>query len=188
MKGVPGIINLQRRGVLPDLDYVFNHLVNRVPLAGLRMRAYAALGVEFDDVRSSMISLGVEVWRGNALSIGARSAIGQRCYLDARAGIRIEADVSISREVCVLTAEHDLESPDFGASLAPVHFGERSWIGTRALVLPGVRIGEGAVVGAGAVVTGDVEPYSVVAGIPAKVLRKRPEPMSYELGWRPDWY
>src|SRR5580700_5276894 len=98
------------------------------------MRAYASLGVEFDDREHAMISLGVEMWRGNALSMARGSTIGQRCYIDARAGIRLESDVSISREVCVLTATHEVDSPDFAASLAPVHFAPRCWIGTRAVV------------------------------------------------------
>ena len=179
---------LQRVAPLPDVDYLLNHVVNRIPLASARMRVYASLGVEFDDVNSVMIALGVEMWRGNALSIGSKSVIGQRCYIDARAGIRVEPDVSISREVCVLTATHVVDSPSFGATLAPVHFGARSWVGTRAMVLPGVSVGEGAVVAAGAVLTRDVAPYTVVAGVPAKPIGQRPQPMSYELDWRQDWY
>ena len=117
-----------------------------------------------------------------------RSVIGQRCYVDARAGIRVESDVSISREVCILTATHKVNCPDFSPTFGPVHFAPRSWIGMRAVILPGVNIGEGAVVGAGAVVSGDVAPYTVVGGVPAKVLGKRVEPMSYELDWRPNWF
>ncbi len=182
------IMRLQLAGAVPDQDYVLNHLVNRVPLVAARMRAYAALGVQLDDIDSANISLGVEMWAGHELSMGARSTIGQCCYIDARGGIRVEADVSISREVCVLTAAHEPDSPDFAAGLAPVHFGPRSWIATRAVILPGVRIGEGAVVAAGAVVAGDVEPYMVVGGVPAKEIGKRRAPMSYELDFRPSWY
>jgi acetyltransferase-like isoleucine patch superfamily enzyme len=179
---------LQQRRALPDPDYVLNHVVNRVPLVDARMRAYAALGVDFDDAGSANIALGVEVWGGHGLSIGSRSTIGQRCYIDARAGIRIDADVSVSREVCILTATHDIDSPDFGSALDPVHLGANCFIGVRALILPGVRVGPGAVVGAGALVSSDVKAYSVVAGVPAKELRTRPGPMSYALDWRPNWY
>jgi putative colanic acid biosynthesis acetyltransferase WcaF len=182
------VAELQERRVLPDPDYVMNHLVNRVPFVNARIRAYAALGVEFDDPAAAYIALGVEVWGGHRLSIGRRSTIGQRCYVDARAGIRIEADVSVSREACILTATHDIDSPDFGSSLQPVHLGAHCWVGVRALILPGVHIGEGAVVGAGALVTADVKPFSVVAGVPARELKTRAQPMSYELDWRPNWY
>jgi acetyltransferase-like isoleucine patch superfamily enzyme len=182
------IRRLQGSGALPYPDYVLNHLVNRIPLVSARMRAYGALGVQFDDLASANISLGVEMWAGSNLSMGQRSTIGQRCYIDARGGIRVEPDVSISREVCVLTAEHEPDSPDFEARLAPVRFERRAWIGTRAVVLPGVCIGEAAVVAAGAVVRRDVAPYTIVAGVPAKVLGKRQEPLSYELDFRPSWY
>jgi acetyltransferase-like isoleucine patch superfamily enzyme len=182
------IRRLQLAGAAPDPDYVLNHVVNRIPLAGPRMRAYSALGVQFDDLDSTNISLGVEMWAGGNLSMGRRSTIGQRCYIDARAGIRVESDVSISREVSVLTAEHEPDSPDFDARLAPVRFERRSWIATRAVILPGVCIGEAAVVAAGAVVRSDVDPYTIVGGVPAKVLGKRREPLSYELDFRPSWY
>jgi maltose O-acetyltransferase len=188
MSGVAALSRLLRSGALPDVDYVVNHVVNRVPLTSLRMRTYALLGVQLDDPRDAMISLGVEMWRARALSMAPRSVIGQRCYVDARAGIRVESDVSISREVCILTATHKINCPDFSPTFGPVHFAQRSWIGMRAVILPGVNIGEGAVVGAGAVVTGDVDPYTVVGGVPAKVLGKRAEPMSYELDWRPNWF
>jgi acetyltransferase-like isoleucine patch superfamily enzyme len=172
----------------PDRDYAFNHVVNRIPMVGLRLRAYAALGVAFDDRASAMIALGVRMWAGRNLAMGPRATINQECYIDARGGVRIDADASISREVCVLTAAHDLEDPRFGAPARPVHIEHHAWLGARAMVLPGVRIGEGAVVAAGAVVTRDVEPYTVVAGVPAKVIRTRPRPMAYELDWRPGWH
>jgi putative colanic acid biosynthesis acetyltransferase WcaF len=179
---------LIRSEAIPDPDYVLNHVVNRIPFVGVRMRAYAAVGVQFDEVASTNISLGVEMWNGRGLAIGPRSTIGQRCYIDARAGIRIDSDVSISREVAVLTATHIPDDPQFAANVSPVHLERHCFIGMRACVLPGVRIGEGAVVGAGAVVTTDVEPYTIVGGVPAKVLRKRQGPMAYELDFRPSWY
>jgi acetyltransferase-like isoleucine patch superfamily enzyme len=182
------LVKLVSSGAIPDPDYALNHLVNRIPLAGARMRAYSALGITFDDVSTAHISLGVEMWVGRRLAIGARSTVGQRCYLDARGGIRIDCDVSISREAALLTATHVADDPNYAAVLAPVHLERRCWIGMRALVLPGVRVGEGAVVGACAVVTSDVEPYTIVAGIPAKPVRRRAEPMSYELDWRPSWH
>jgi putative colanic acid biosynthesis acetyltransferase WcaF len=182
------LLSLIRSGVLPDHDYVLNHVVNRIPLVGMRMRAYAAVGVKFDELESANISLGVEMWNGCGLVLGPRSTIGQRCYIDARAGVRVDSDVSISREAAVLTATHIPDDPEFAARLAPVHLEPHCFIGMRAFVLPGVRIGEGAVVGAGAVVTTDVEPYTIVGGTPAKVLRKRQGPMSYELDFRPSWY
>jgi putative colanic acid biosynthesis acetyltransferase WcaF len=120
--------------------------------------------------------------------MGPRSTIGQRCYIDARGGIRVDSDVSISREAALLTATHIPDDPEFAAELAPIRLEQRCWIGMRSLVMPGVQVGEGAVVAAGALVTSDVERYTVVAGIPAKALRKRREPLSYRLDWRPSWH
>jgi acetyltransferase-like isoleucine patch superfamily enzyme len=171
-----------------DQDYLFNHVVNRIPMVGLRLSAYSALGVSFDDRSTAMIALGVRMWGGRNLSMGARAVVNQGCYIDARGGVRIDSDASVSREVCVLTAAHDLEDPSFGAPTAPVRLSSRCWLGARAMVLPGVTVGEGAVVAAGAVVTRDVEPYTVVAGVPARVIRERPGPMTYELDWRPGWH
>jgi putative colanic acid biosynthesis acetyltransferase WcaF len=182
------LVKLIRSGVIPEPDYALNHLVNRIPLVGVRMRTYALMGLQFDEVASANISLGVEMWTGWRLKMGARSTIGQRCYIDARAGIRLDSDAGVSREACLLTATHVPDDPDFAGTLAPIHLERHAWIGMRALLLPGVRIGEGAIVAAGAVVTRDVEPYTIVAGNPAKPLRKRQEPMRYELDWRPSWY
>ena len=181
-------MGLARSGALPDPDYLLNHFVNRIPLAGARVRAYSALGIAFEEISSTQISLGVEMWVGRRLSIGARSTIGQRCYIDARGGIRVDANVSISREAALLTATHLPDDPDFAAELAPIHLEHHSWIGMRALVMPGVRVGEGAVVAAGALVSADVERYTIVAGVPAKPLRRRAEPMGYRLDWRPSWH
>jgi maltose O-acetyltransferase len=186
--GRDALIKLARSGAVPDPDYVLNHVVNRIPIAHARMCAYAAFGVEFDEISTTYVSLGVDMWLGRRLAIGARSTLGQRCYVDARAGVRVDSDVSISREAALVTATHMPDDPGFKAALAPIHLERRSWIGMRALILPGVRVGEGAIVGAGSVVTGDVEPYTIVGGVPARVLRRRSEPMSYTLAWRPGWH
>ncbi len=179
---------LQRSGAILDRDYLLNHLVNRIPIVGPRMRAYAALGVRFDDVRTTNIALGVEMWCGARLTMGRRSTIGQHCSIDARGGVSIGDDVSVSREAMVLTATHEAHDPSFGATLGAVQLESRSWLGVRALILPGIRIGEAAIVGAGAVVTSDVEPYTIVAGNPAKPIGTRRAPLSYQLDWRPSWH
>jgi acetyltransferase-like isoleucine patch superfamily enzyme len=181
-------VDLIRSGALPDPDYVLNHVVNRIPVVGARMRAYSAFGVKLEDISSTHISLGVEMWIGRRLTVGARSTVGQGCYLDARGGIDVASDVSISREAALLTATHIPDDPDFAAHLAPIHLERRCWIGMRALVLPGVRVGEGAIVGAYALVTSNVEPYTIVGGVPAKRLRERRGPMTYQLDWRPGWH
>lgn len=87
----------------------------------------------------------------------------------------------MSANVSVYTLQHDHRDPEFGLKGDKVIIEDRVWLGSNVIVLPGVRIGEGAVCCAGCVVTKDVEPYSVVAGIPAKKVNERPRNMTYEL-------
>ena len=114
-----------------------------------------------------------------SLHVGDETWIGQQCFFHAAGGLRIGARVGIGPGVRIITSRH-AEPPrttpvlDAPLRFAPVSIGDGADIGTSATVLPGVRIGVGAVVGAGAVVTRDVEDYSVVAGNPARHLRYRP--------------
>ncbi len=120
------------------------------------------------------------------VELGKRNVINFGCLLDGRKFvIRIGDDVSIGPEASILTLGHDPQSPDFEDRGGDVLIGDRVWIGYRALVLPGVTIGEGAVVGAGSVVTKDVDPYSIVAGNPARKLGKRNGNLSYHLDFMP---
>jgi acetyltransferase-like isoleucine patch superfamily enzyme len=112
-------------------------------------------------------------------SIGDYSVINAKCRLDTRGSIIIGAKVSISQEVVILTADHDTTNSNFAGQNKTVIIEDYVWIGTRAMILPGVTIGRGAIIAAGAIVTKDVAPFSVVAGIPAKVIKMRPENLSY---------
>lgn len=83
-------------------------------------------------------------------------------------------------EVVILTNSHKFNSVDVpmnkqGSFIEPVVIGNDVWIGTRAIILPGVRIGNGVIIGAGAIVTKDVPDYAVVGGVPAKIIRFRNE-------------
>lgn len=118
-------------------------------------------------------------WR---LCLGDGSIIGDHSILDARGGIEIGRNVNISSQVAIWTAQHDYRSPTFSAKIAPVKVEDRAWLSFRCTILPGVTIGEGAVVAAGAVVTKNVAPFTVVAGIPARKIGERPREMLYELG------
>lgn len=160
----------------------------------LRLEAFKALGPDcvFEAgvlvFHPENIELGANVYVGhqtilkgyykNSLSIGDRSWIGQQCFLHAAGGIHIGEEVGIGPGVRVLTSTHAeagrersiLSSPiDF----APVFIEDHVDIGVSAVILPGVRIGRGAQIGAGAVVAEDVPPYAVAAGVPARVIRQR---------------
>lgn len=119
------------------------------------------------------------------VSIGHGTTINRRATLDGRGGLEIGSNVSVSEGVKLLTATHDVQSTDFELQLRPVRVADWVWIGVDAIVLPGVTVGEGAVVGAGSVVTRDVEPYTVVAGNPASLRAVRPRGLNYSPLWKP---
>lgn len=95
--------------------------------------------------------------------------------------LRIGNNVSVAGEVRIYTMEHDIDSPDFAETGAPVVIEDYVVIGTRVTILPGVTIGKGAVVASGAVVTHDVAAFDVVGGVPAKVIRQRNKNLTYRL-------
>ncbi len=95
--------------------------------------------------------------------------------------LRIGNNVAIAGEVRIYTMQHDIDDPDFAEVEGDVEIDDYAVIGTRVTILPGVSIGRGAVVGSGAVVTHDVEPYSLVAGVPAKHIRYRSKDLRYTL-------
>lgn len=125
--------------------------------------------------------------------IGHNTIIGNDAFLDGRAKhflsyrkkygapLTIGNNVSIAGEVRIYTMEHDIDSPDFAETGAPVVIGDYAVIGTRVTILPGVTIGKGAVVASGAVVTRDVAPYTVVGGVPAVYIKDRNKNLKYTL-------
>ncbi len=118
-------------------------------------------------------------FKPSGISIGDDCVIGNNNFLDGRSGIVIGNRVVTSAEVMILTLQHDIDSPDFRAEGGPVIIEDYVFLGARVLILPNVRIGYGAVVGAGSVVTSDVPPYAVVGGVPARFIRERNHDLDY---------
>ena len=114
-----------------------------------------------------------KVWAPWNVEMGSYVAIDDNVNLYSASKITIGTKVAISREAFICTASHDITKPNRPLVTAPITICDGVWIGARAIILPGVTIGEGAVVAAGAVVTKDVEPFTVVAGNPAKFIKKR---------------
>jgi len=123
--------------------------------------------------RDSIIYCGCTFTNPWGVKIGHNSVIGAYTRLDGRRGITIGNNVDLSSEVNIFTLEHDPESPTFDVKGGPVVIADWAYIGNRVTILPGVTIGEGAVVASGAVVTKDVEPWTMVGGVPAKFIKKR---------------
>lgn len=103
--------------------------------------------------------------------------------LDARNGLTMGENVNLSSNVAIYTEQHNYRASDFSCDFPgrkkSVEVGDRAWLGSNVTVLPGVTIGEGAVCCAGCMVTKDVPPYTVVAGIPAKKVGERPKDLTY---------
>lgn len=115
------------------------------------------------------------------ITIGSNTSIGDRCILDGRSGLTIGSSVNMSTGAWIWTLQHDPNDPDFAAKGAPVVIEDYAWISSRTTILPGVTIGKGAVVAAGAVVTKSVEPYAIVGGVPAKKIGDRNTNLNYQL-------
>lgn len=113
------------------------------------------------------------------LTIGKNSFIGTGTHLALHNYITIGNKVVINNDVKLLTASHDVKDPQWKMFSKEIIIDDYAWIATGAIILAGVKIGYGAVVGAGSVVTKDVPPYSIVAGNPARLVNKRTTKLNY---------
>jgi maltose O-acetyltransferase len=127
--------------------------------------------------------MGLKLYTYGHIVIGEHCVIDRDCALDGRGEIVIGNNVNISPEVMILTAYHDPDAENFAGVEKPVEIEDYAWIATRALILPGVKIGRGAVVAAGAVVTKDVPSQAIVGGNPAKFIRDRKGIQRYQLNY-----
>lgn len=122
----------------------------------------------------------------NRLTVGENSHINRGCLIDARGTIIIGDNVSVSHNVQLVSGGHDAQSPNFMGIFKPIKVDDYAWLGVGCTILQGVHIGKGAVVAAGSVVTKDVEPYDIVAGIPARKIGERNRNLNYKCqGWKP---
>ena len=132
----------------------------------------------------AIVYFATEVRNPAAICLGEGSVIGDHCILDGRNGIRFGRNAVLGSHVSIWTQQHDHRDPWFRCDTQehrPVVIGDRAWIGSHAVLLHSVNVGEGAVVAAGAVVTKDVPPYAIVAGIPARRIGERNRDLRYEI-------
>ena len=109
---------------------------------------------------------------GMNITIGDNVFINSGCCLQDQGGIYIGDGALIGHQVVIATLNHEQDPSRRGDMTAsPVHIGKNVWIGAHATILPGVTVGDGAIVAAGAVVTRDVPPKTIVGGVPAKVIK-----------------
>lgn len=155
--------------------------------------------------KASSVHWRAEFNQPSGIFIGSNTIIGNNAFLDGRhkrewkdgehklsgyirellhptvRPITIGNNVSIAGEARIYTMEHDIDSPDFTETGAPVVIEDYAVIGTRVTILPGVTVGKGAVVASGAVVTHSVDPYTVVGGVPAVFIKNRSKDLRYTL-------
>lgn len=162
--------------------------VGIVPSHLFRKFFYKLFGMKMG--KGSTIHMMARIYDPRHIEIGQDTIIGEKATLDGRkqlpnsnGGLEIGNHVDIASEVMIWTSQHDVNNPDFSAIEEKVTISDYVFIGPRAIILPGINIGKGAIIAAGSIVTKDVEPFSIVAGVPAKEINTRKDKNpSYKLG------
>lgn len=163
--------------------------IGYIPSLYIRRSIYRMFGVNAK--QNTVFHYRTEIRAPWKLTIGKGSIIGDNALLDARNGLTIGSNVNFSSNVSIYTEQHNHRDPFFNCNEdteKSVTIGDRAWIGSNVIVLPGVKIGEGAVCCSGCVVTKDVAPFDVVAGIPAKKVNTRPQNLQYEFDGSSCWF
>lgn len=164
-----------------DAELLWLSFVACVPLHSFRRFFFSLAGVRMG--AKSTIHVGAKFYTPRGVRIGEGTLVGDHAVLDGRAPLIIGNHVDIASQVMIYNSEHDIASDDFGPIEAKTTIEDYVFIGPRAIILPGVTVGKGAVVAAGAVVTKDVPAGSIVGGVPAKVIGDRPlKDFQYRLG------
>jgi len=161
-------------------DMAYNILINKIPSHHVRL-AWLRLG-------GAKIGKGSSLWRNTEvlgmhnLIIGEDSVVGWHCVVDARAGLVIGDHVAIASHVLIIAGSHDLQAPEFWSISGPIYIEDYVWIGTRALIGFGTRLGRGSVVTANTVIGKNVAPYKIVGGSGAKIMGERTHDLTYKVG------
>lgn len=178
------------------LEFVTGFLwwfVGNIPSHHVRRFFYRLSGMKI--AQGSTLHMGARIYDPRHIRIGQDSIIGEQAVLDGRrqlpnskGELLIGNHVDIASQVMIWTSQHDIHHPQFIAQESAVVIEDYVFIGPRAIILPGVKIGQGAIVAAGAVVTKSVDKHQIVAGIPAKLIGERgSQNYNYRLG-RARWF
>lgn len=162
--------------------------VGAIPSHLFRKFCYRLAGMRIGS--KSTIHMGARIYYPNGIEIGEGTLIGEKATLDGRrqlknshGGLKIGDHVDIASEVMIWTSQHDIHSENMATIEEEVEIGDYVFIGPRSIIMPGVKIGRGAIVAGGSVVTKDVETMKIVAGVPAKEIGERKNKnLNYKLG------
>lgn len=164
-----------------ELWLLILRIVSHIPSHTIRKLFYLISGVKipFD----SNIYMGVNFFYPAGITIGHDSLIGSNCFLDGRAPLTIGNHTSLASNVQIYNDEHNINSESYENSFGPVTINDYVFIGPNSIILPGVTIGKGSVVAAGAVVTKSIPDYEIWGGVPAKKISDRSvKDFKYRLG------
>lgn len=168
--------------ILLEFSLLILRIIGFIPLHSIRKIFYLISGIKIPFFTST-IHMGANFFNPQNISIGKDTIIGDHCFLDGRAPLKIGNHVGIASQVLIYNDQHDVHSNDYSNSFGPVEIGDYVFIGPRAIILPNIKIGKGAVVAAGAVVTKDIPEFEVWGGVPAKKINDREiTNPSYKLG------
>ncbi len=165
------------------LDFVLMILrwTGHIPFHWVRNIIYQIFGIKIG--QGSTFHMWASFYQPDNIVIGQDSIIGDHAFIDGRERVIIGSHVDIASSVMIYNGKHDYESEDFHAVFSPVVIEDYVFIGPRVTIQPGVTIGKGAIVAAGAVVAKNVEPFSIVGGVPAQVIGQRQlKDLKYHLG------
>ena len=151
--------------------FKLNMISSTIPLHSIRKFYFRLVGIKIG--KDSFIHMGTRFYFPAGVMIGDGTIVGDHCFLDGRAPLKIGNHVDIASQVLIYNSEHDISSEGFDPIYGEVEVGDFVFIGPRAIILPGVKIGRGAIVAAGAVVTSDVADFEIVGGVPAKIIGER---------------
>jgi maltose O-acetyltransferase len=156
---------------LLELETYIIFFISMLPIGMIRVFILKMAGVNVG--ADSRVNLGIRIYEPEGISIGKDCVIGENVVLDGRDKLIIGNHVDIASNVMIYNSEHDINDENFQAKSAPVIIEDYVFIGPRSIILPGVKVGRGAVIGAGAVVTKDVPALAIVGGVPAKFIAER---------------
>ena len=161
--------------------WMTNSVICHCPSLTIRRGWLRMLGMDIQG--KVMFYEGYHIRNPKGIVIEDGVSIGPKVLLDGRCGLYIGKSAVIGYDAIIWSLNHDYNDLHFCGKGAPVYIGEYAWICSRSIILPGIKIGKGAVIASGAIVTKDVPPYAIVAGIPAKIIGQR-DIKQYDYGYR----
>lgn len=179
-EALPKIINRIKNCFL-DFELMLLRWTGYAPCHCFRHFCYRLAGIKIG--KGSTIHMGANFFQPQNIVIGDDTIIGDHCFLDGRAGLKIGSHTAIASQVLIYNSEHQIHDSEFKVTEEPVEINDYVFVGPRAIILPGVKIGKGAVVAAGAIVTKDVAPGKIAGGVPAREIGERKlRDFHYKLG------